>query len=46
MRESTATVAALLSAAFACFLNFVLHDVVVIVKPAYAIIVVAVIAAN
>jgi hypothetical protein len=46
IRESTATVAALLSAALACFRNLVLHDVVAIVKAVYAAMVDAVMAAN
>jgi hypothetical protein len=44
--ESTATVAARLSAALACFLNFVRHDVVRMVKAEYAAMVVPVIMAN
>ena len=46
MRESTATVAALLSAALACFRNLVRHDVVRIVKAEYAVIVTPVMSAN
>jgi hypothetical protein len=46
MSESTAIVAALLSAAFACLRNFVRHEVVVMVKRVYATIVAAVMAAN
>jgi hypothetical protein len=46
MRESTATVAALLSAALACFLNLVRHAVVMMVNAAYAAMVALVMAAN
>jgi hypothetical protein len=44
--ESTATVAALLSAAFACFRNFVRHEVVKMVNAEYAAMVVPVMRAN
>jgi hypothetical protein len=46
INESTATVAARLSAALACFLNLVRHDVVNMVKAVYAAIVIPVIRAN